>query len=159
MSQDDSAAACGEGRAEEGSQIDAGDCVLRADGHDVRAGDLVVAVHEEGREVLAIGQRDERVKGAGAGLGVRQDRLGEAKRTTGLHEAHFVDGDFLERCFGRVHRGEGVAVVYCASSLSLATLEYLVHLDPVEWPDDLVSIRFEVSGAVAQAAEVVAASS
>jgi RES domain-containing protein len=48
-----------------------------------------------------------------------------------------------------------VTVVYCASTLSLATLEYLVHLDPDEWPYDLVSIRFEVLADVAHAAEVV----
>ncbi len=30
--------------------------------------------------------------------------------------------------------------MYCASSLSLATLEYFVHLDPDEMPEDLVSI-------------------
>jgi hypothetical protein len=83
-------------RLQTGTQIDAGDRVLRADGHDVRAGDLVVAVHEEGGKVLAIGQRYQGVKGAGAGASVGQDRLGEAKGTAGLHEAHFVDGDFLQ---------------------------------------------------------------
>ena len=54
MPQDDGAAAGREGRAEEGSHIDAGDRVLGTDGNDVRAGDLVVAVHEERGEVLAI---------------------------------------------------------------------------------------------------------
>jgi hypothetical protein len=103
MPQDDSTAAGREGRAEEGSQIDAGDRVLGSYGHDVCAGDLVVAVHEEGREVLAIGQRNERVKGAGAGARVGQDRLGEPKGTARLHEADFVDGNFLERCLGCVH--------------------------------------------------------
>jgi hypothetical protein len=49
MSEDDGAAAGGEGRAEEGSQVDAGNRVLRADGNDMRASDLVVTVHEEGR--------------------------------------------------------------------------------------------------------------
>lgn len=34
-----------------------------------------------------------------------------------------------------------VPVVYCASSLSLATLEYFVHLDPDDIPSDLVAIR------------------
>lgn len=32
-------------------------------------------------------------------------------------------------------------MVYCASSLSLATLEYFVHVDPDDVPPDLVSIR------------------
>lgn len=35
-------------------------------------------------------------------------------------------------------------MVYCASALSLATLETFVHLDPDDLPDDLVSIRAEV---------------
>jgi RES domain-containing protein len=35
-------------------------------------------------------------------------------------------------------------MVYCASALSLATLELFVHLDPDDLPDDLVSIRAEV---------------
>ncbi|MDP9152127.1 MAG: RES domain-containing protein [Myxococcota bacterium] len=67
------------------------------------------------------------------------------------------DGEGAARYPGRWNR-KGVAVVYCASPLSLATLEYLVHLDPDEWPEDLVSICFEVPAAVAQAAEVVTAS-
>jgi hypothetical protein len=90
MPEKDGAAAGGEGRAEEGSHIDARDRVLGADGNDVRAGDVVVAVHEERGEMLAIGQRDERVKGAGAGARVGKDCLGEAKGTAGLHEAYFV---------------------------------------------------------------------
>ncbi len=35
-------------------------------------------------------------------------------------------------------------IVYCASSLALASLEYFVHLDSDDWPDDLVAIRAEV---------------
>jgi len=109
MPQDDGGAAGGEGCPKEGSHIDAGDRVLGADGDDVSAGDLVVAVHEEGREVLAVGECDERLQRARAGSGVGEDRLGEAERATGLHEAHFVDGDFLERCLGRVHGGTFLA--------------------------------------------------
>ena len=67
------------------------------------------------------------------------------------------DGEGAYRYPGRWNR-KGIAMVYCASSLSLATLEYLVHLDPDEWPDDLVSIRFEVPADVARATEVVDAS-
>jgi RES domain-containing protein len=67
------------------------------------------------------------------------------------------DGEGASRYPGRWNR-KGVPVVYCASTLSLATLEYLVHLDPDEWPDDLVAIRFEVPADVAPAAEVVDAS-
>lgn len=39
--------------------------------------------------------------------------------------------------------------MYCASSLSLATLEYFVHVDPADLPDDLVSIRAEIPASVA----------
>ena len=67
------------------------------------------------------------------------------------------DGEGASRYPGRWNR-KGVPVVYYASTLSLATLEYLVHLDPDERPDDLVAIRFEVPADVAQAAEVVDAS-
>jgi len=38
-----------------------------------------------------------------------------------------------------------VPVVYCASSLALASLEYFVHLDSDDWPDDLVASRAEVA--------------
>ena len=64
------------------------------------------------------------------------------------------DGEGASRYPGRWNR-KGVPVVYCASTLSLATLEYLVHLDPDEWPDDLVAIRFEVPANVARAVELV----
>lgn len=67
------------------------------------------------------------------------------------------DGEGASRYPGRWNR-KGVAVVYGASSLSLAMLEFLVHLDPDEWPDDLVSIRFEVPDPIAVAAETVDAS-
>lgn len=48
-------------------------------------------------------------------------------------------------------------MVYCASSLSLATLEYFVHCDPEDMPIDLVCIRAEVPSNVR--AERVAAES
>ena len=35
-------------------------------------------------------------------------------------------------------------MVYAATHLSLAALEYLVHIDPEEVPDDLVAIRLHV---------------
>jgi RES domain-containing protein len=35
-------------------------------------------------------------------------------------------------------------VAYASSSLSLASLEYFVNLDPVDAPSDLVSIRVEI---------------
>lgn len=48
----------------------------------------------------------------------------------------------------RLHGGrwnsEGVPVVYASSTLALAALEYLVHVDPEEVPADLVAVRIEV---------------
>ena len=39
---------------------------------------------------------------------------------------------------------EGVAVVYASSTLSLAALEYLVHIDAEDVPSDLVAMQIEV---------------
>jgi RES domain-containing protein len=41
---------------------------------------------------------------------------------------------------------EGVAAVYTSSSLALAALEYLVHVDIEDVPDDLVAMAIEVPG-------------
>ncbi len=54
------------------------------------------------------------------------------------------DGEGARRNPGRWNH-KGVPVVYCAGSLALATLEYFVHLDADDWPDDLVSIGAEVA--------------
>jgi RES domain-containing protein len=52
----------------------------------------------------------------------------------------------------RLHGGrwnsEGLAVVYLSSSLSLAALEYLVHLDIEDAPSDLVASEVEVPESV-----------
>lgn len=39
---------------------------------------------------------------------------------------------------------EGVAVVYASTTLALAALEYLAHIDPEDVPADLVAMRIEV---------------
>jgi RES domain-containing protein len=44
---------------------------------------------------------------------------------------------------GRWHQ-KGTLIVYCARSLSLATLESFVHFNPGEAPDSLVAIAVEV---------------
>jgi RES domain-containing protein len=44
---------------------------------------------------------------------------------------------------GRWHQ-RGTFIVYCARSLSLATLESFVHFDPSEAPDSLVAVPVEV---------------
>ncbi len=59
------------------------------------------------------------------------------------------DGEGARRYPGRWNPAEHVPVVYCSSSLSLATLEYFVHVDPDDIPDDLVAIRAELPDAVA----------
>jgi RES domain-containing protein len=50
------------------------------------------------------------------------------------------DGEGARRFPGRWNE-KGVALVYCASTLSLAALECLVHVEATTLPDDLVSIE------------------
>lgn len=42
----------------------------------------------------------------------------------------------------------GTPVVYTSTTLSLAVLEMLVHVDPEDMPRDLVALRIEVAGKV-----------
>lgn len=53
----------------------------------------------------------------------------------------------------RLHGGRwnppGIAVVYTAGSLSLATLELFVHLDPGNLPSDLVAISATIPDGIA----------
>lgn len=59
-------------------------------------------------------------------------------------EAHAaLDGEGA-RLHGARWNSRGVAVVYAASHLSLAALEYLAHIDPEDAPDDLVALRLHV---------------
>lgn len=48
----------------------------------------------------------------------------------------------------RLHGGrwnpEGTAVVYASTSLALAALELLVHVDPADVPDDLVALGIDL---------------
>jgi RES domain-containing protein len=46
--------------------------------------------------------------------------------------------------FGGRWNSRGVRVVYASTSLSLAAMEYFVHLEPNFQPDDLVSISGEI---------------
>jgi RES domain-containing protein len=48
------------------------------------------------------------------------------------------------RQFGARWNSEGVAVVYAASHLSLSALEYLVHIDVEDVPQDLFALAIEV---------------
>jgi RES domain-containing protein len=58
-----------------------------------------------------------------------------------------LDGEGA-RLYGGRWNPEGVAVVYLSTSLELAALEYLVHLDVSMVPGDLVSVEVEVSDQV-----------
>ena len=53
-----------------------------------------------------------------------------------------LDGEGA-RLYGARWSSPGTAVVYAASHLSLAALEYLVHVDPDDAPDDLVALRLD----------------
>ena len=54
-----------------------------------------------------------------------------------------LDGEGA-RLYGARWNSPGTAVVYAASHLSLAALEYLVHIDPDDAPDDLVALRLDI---------------
>lgn len=59
-------------------------------------------------------------------------------------EAHqALDGEGA-RLHGGRWNSEGVAVVYTSATLALAALEYLVHVDPEDVPEDLVAMRIRV---------------
>ncbi len=54
-----------------------------------------------------------------------------------------LDGEGARLNGGRWN-SEGKAVIYTSESLSLAALEYLVHVDPLGAPDDLVAVEIEL---------------
>ena len=58
------------------------------------------------------------------------------------------DGEGARRCEGRWNK-PGTPVVYTSSSLSLAALEYLVHVDSDILPDSLVSITATIPDSLA----------
>ena len=69
-----------------------------------------------------------------------------------LTRARFADRAFNgegARLYGDRWNHQGVAVVYCAATLSLAALELFVHLDASEVPADLVTIAAEIPSSVA----------
>jgi RES domain-containing protein len=58
------------------------------------------------------------------------------------------DGEGARRYGGRWNH-PGTALVYCSATLSLAALEYFVHLEPELAPDGLVAVAAEIPAAVA----------
>ena len=59
------------------------------------------------------------------------------------HAASPLDGEGARRAGGRWNP-KGMAMAYGSSTLSLAVLELLVHLDPAAIPDDLIAIEADV---------------
>lgn len=67
-------------------------------------------------------------------------------------EAHVaLDGEGA-RLYGARWTSRGTPAVYAASHLSLAALEYLVHIDAEDAPDDLVALRIGVPDDVSELA-------
>jgi RES domain-containing protein len=64
-------------------------------------------------------------------------RLGRAKYLTTL------DGEGARQGGGRWNH-RGTALVYTSATLSLASIEYFVHLDPSDVPIDLAFVEIEV---------------
>ncbi len=62
-----------------------------------------------------------------------------------------LDGEGA-RLYGARWTPRGTPAVYAASDLSLAALEYLVHIDAEDAPDDLVALRISVPDDVAELA-------
>lgn len=54
-----------------------------------------------------------------------------------------LDGEGARQSGGRWN-SKGVSIVYSSGSLSLATLELFVHVDPLTIPSDLVSIELNI---------------
>lgn len=54
-----------------------------------------------------------------------------------------LDGEGA-RLYGGRWNSEGVPVVYASATLSLAALEYLVHVDPTDAPGDLVAMHLRL---------------
>lgn len=54
-----------------------------------------------------------------------------------------LDGEGARVAGGRWN-SEGRPVVYASGTLALAALEYLVHVDPADVPDDLLAMGIEV---------------
>lgn len=64
-----------------------------------------------------------------------------------------LDGEGARLNGGRWN-SEGRAVIYASTTLSLAALEYLVHVEPLLAPSDLVAMEFHVPDAPSVGAHV-----
>jgi hypothetical protein len=79
MSEDDARRAGGDGGAEDGARFDCSDVVLTSYGDHIRARHVVLAVEEERREVLAVGEAQHHVHRSACKLAVGDGGLGEAQ--------------------------------------------------------------------------------
>jgi RES domain-containing protein len=64
-----------------------------------------------------------------------------------ISKAKFAESAFSgegARLFDGRWNFEGVPMIYTSSSLALAAIEFFVHLDPSDAPDDLVSMKAEL---------------
>lgn len=76
--------------------------------------------------------------------------------TSARYGAHAFEGEGA-RLYGGRWNHPGVAVVYCSSSLSLAALEYFIHVEPDLAPPSLVAVAADLpSGLDIEALEVEA---
>jgi RES domain-containing protein len=66
------------------------------------------------------------------------------------HAEAALDGEGARRVGGRWN-APGLAMTYCSSSLSLAVLELLVHVEVQNLPEDLIAIELEIPDGLAHA--------
>ena len=85
------------GGPEDRARLDRANTVLAADGDDVGARDLELAVEEENCKVLAVGESNHRMERPCCALAVRDRLFGEAEGAAGLDKAHFVDWNLVKR--------------------------------------------------------------
>lgn len=72
--------------------------------------------------------------------------------TKSRYAATCLDGTGAKLASGRWNK-KGVAVAYCSSSLSLATLEFFIHVDPAQVPASTVAVPVDIpSGIVVETA-------
>jgi len=63
--------------------------------------------------------------------------------TSARHGGHAFDGEGA-RVYGGRWNHPGTAIVYCSATLSLAALEYFVHVEPALAPPSLVAIAADL---------------
>ena len=85
------------GGPEDCARLDRANTVLPADGDDVGARDLELAVEKERGKVLAVGESNHCLERSCGALAVRDRLFGEAEGAAGLDKAHLVDWNRVKR--------------------------------------------------------------